>query len=71
MPKVCWLCEYPTLNGGELSLLATLDGLRAEGFDASCMAPAEGALAAELKARDVEHLPLSFHDKRGRLPRLS
>ena len=68
MPKVCWLCEYPTLNGGERSLLATACGLRREGFEIACIAPSNGPLAAELQSRDIDHLPLDFHDAGKRLP---
>ena len=32
MREIFLLCEYPTLNGGERSMLATLDGVRAAGF---------------------------------------
>ena len=39
------LCEYATLNGGERSMLATLDGVRAAGFTPVVMVPPQGPLA--------------------------
>ena len=45
MPEILILCEYPTLNGGERSMLATLDGVRAAGFSPAVMAPPDGPLA--------------------------
>ena len=57
MREILLLCEYPTLNGGERSMLATLDGVRAAGFTPVIMAPAQGPLADALAARNVELLP--------------
>jgi glycosyltransferase involved in cell wall biosynthesis len=57
MPEILILCEYPTLNGGERSMLATLDGVRAGGFMPTMMAPPDGPLAAELIARGIELIP--------------
>jgi glycosyltransferase involved in cell wall biosynthesis len=69
MRKILLLCEYPTLNGGERSMLATLGGLRAAGFTPTAMAPPEGPLAEELAARDVELLPFHYRAADGtRLP---
>jgi len=69
MPEVCLLCEYPTLNGGERSMLATLGGLRAGGFAPVVMAPPDGPLGAELARRGVELLPLGCRTDRGdRMP---
>ena len=59
MPEILILCEYPTLNGGERSMLATLDGVRAAGFSPVVMAPADGPLANELATRGTELIP--FH----------
>ena len=50
MREILLLCEYPTLNGGERSMLATLDGVRAAGFAPVVMAPPEGPLADALAA---------------------
>jgi glycosyltransferase involved in cell wall biosynthesis len=57
MPEILILCEYPTLNGGERSMLATLDGVRAGGFAPAVIAPPDGPLAKELEARGVELIP--------------
>ncbi len=57
MPEILLLCEYATLNGGERSMLTTLDGVRAAGFTPVAMAPPRGPLADALAARGVELLP--------------
>ena len=40
MSRVLLICEYPTLNGGEQSLLAILPLLIADGFTFEAIAPA-------------------------------
>ena len=65
MPRLTLLCEYATLNGGEQSMLATLDGVRRLGFTPRAIAPPEGPLADALRCRDVELLPLITHDNSG------
>lgn len=68
--QVVWLFEYPTLHGGERSLLAGLPVLRSLGWEPLALAPAEGTLAAELNRLSVEHSAFSVLDGRGeRLPR--
>ena len=62
MPKVLLLCEYPSLNGGERSMLATLGGVRSAGFSIAAAAPPEGPLADALLAQGVEVLPFEAHD---------
>ncbi|HLA85984.1 MAG TPA: glycosyltransferase [Thermoguttaceae bacterium] len=47
------LCEYPTLSGGERSMLATMDGVTRAGFDVQVMGPGEGALAEACRARGI------------------
>jgi glycosyltransferase involved in cell wall biosynthesis len=59
MPELFLLCEYPTLNGGERSMLATLDGVCAAGLTPVVIAPPEGPLADALAARKIEVLPFS------------
>jgi glycosyltransferase involved in cell wall biosynthesis len=54
---VLLLCEYATLNGGERSMLATLDAVRAE-FTITALAPGAGPLAEEFQRREMELLPL-------------
>ena len=48
MPRLLILCEYPTLLGGEQSMLATLPAIRAAGFDVFIAAPPQGPLAAAI-----------------------
>ncbi len=57
MPEILILCEYPTLNGGERSMLATLDGVRAAGFAPAVIAPPDGPLAEALATRGIELIP--------------
>src|SRR5688500_9853838 len=52
------LCEYPTLLGGERSMLATLPAVAAAGFDAIVAGPAGGELEVALQDRGVSHEPL-------------
>ena len=48
MPNVLLLCEYPTISGGERSMLTTLDGIRAAGIEAAVIAPPAGPLAEDV-----------------------
>jgi glycosyltransferase involved in cell wall biosynthesis len=63
--RVAWLFEYPTLNGGERSLLATLAGLREEAIEPVALAPAAGPLAAQLARENVEHIRFDTFDADG------
>lgn len=65
MPRLLILCEYPTLLGGERSMLATLPTIAAAGFDIAVAAPAVGSLATTLKECGVAHIPWQTHDKSG------
>ncbi len=63
------LCEYPTLLGGERSMLATLPAVAAAGFDVHVAAPPNGPLAEALAERGVPHVDWTTHDEHGqRLP---
>jgi glycosyltransferase involved in cell wall biosynthesis len=63
------LCEYPTLLGGERSMLATLPAVAAAGFDVHVAAPPGGPLAESLTGVSVHHVNWLTHDSRGqRLP---
>jgi glycosyltransferase involved in cell wall biosynthesis len=64
--RVAWLFEYPTLHGGEHSLLATLPYLRSAGVEAVAMAPAAGPLAERLCLENVEGVPFETFDGSGR-----
>lgn len=69
MPEILLLCEYATLNGGERSMLATLDGVRQAGFTPVVMAPSEGPLVDVLISRGIERLPFECSTADGtRLP---
>ena len=65
MPHVLLICEYPTLNGGERSMLSTLPHIAAAGIRIQVAAPPTGDLAAELERRAIEHIPLDLCDARG------
>jgi glycosyltransferase involved in cell wall biosynthesis len=67
--RVAWLFEYPTLHGGERSLLATLPILRGEKIEPIALAPCEGPLVAELTRNHVELFPFDVFDGRLRQPR--
>jgi glycosyltransferase involved in cell wall biosynthesis len=66
MPRLLILCEYPTLLGGERSMLATLPAVAGDGFDVVVAAPPSGALADELSRRGLAHLKWQTHDDHGR-----
>jgi glycosyltransferase involved in cell wall biosynthesis len=56
------LCEYPTLLGGERSMLATLPTVAAAGFDVVVAAPPDGPLAAALAERGLCNVVWPTHD---------
>ncbi len=66
MATILILCEYPTLCGGERSMLSTLDGVRAAGFEVVVAAPPAGPLAGALGEMGVEHVPFSTTGPDGR-----
>jgi glycosyltransferase involved in cell wall biosynthesis len=64
------LCEYATLNGGEQSMLSTLDDVGRAGFSIRVLAPPCGPLADALRARQIEVEPFGVSDAAGAaLPR--
>jgi glycosyltransferase involved in cell wall biosynthesis len=65
MPGVLILCEYPTLSGGERSMLATLDGVVRAGFTPAVAAPPQGPLAEALAERGIELVGLAVRDASG------
>jgi glycosyltransferase involved in cell wall biosynthesis len=65
MPRVLVLCEYASLNGGERSLLAVLDGVQRAGFELSVAAPPAGPLADAIRCRGVRLVPLGLHRPSG------
>jgi len=76
MTRVLLLCEYPTLNGGERSLLAVIDRLRGsqpptaepapDAFQFFAIAPETGRLSAALQERGIALRPLHLHDTAGK-----
>jgi glycosyltransferase involved in cell wall biosynthesis len=62
---VLWLFEYPTLHGGEHSLLATLPALRSAGFRITAAGPGAGPLADELASLDVPLDPIAWRGADG------
>ncbi len=54
MKRVLWVCEFPALNGAERSLLATLPGIRACGYEPVALAPSSGPLREALEQEHVE-----------------
>lgn len=64
-PRVLLLCEYPTLSGGERSMLSTLAATRAAGFEIAAVVPQGGRLFDELVRRGVDPFPLEIGDPTG------
>lgn len=64
-PRLVLLCEYATLNGGERSMLATLEGVCEAGFRPIVMAPPQGPLAETLRSRGIELQPFETRDPAG------
>lgn len=54
MPRLLIFCEYPTLLGGERSMLAALPAIAEAGFDVRVAAPLEGQLGNTLLARGIQ-----------------
>jgi len=71
MPRVLLLCEFPTLNGGERSLLAVVEPLRAAGFSFTAAAPPLGPLAEALRSRQIELLGFESRGPDGKALSLS
>jgi glycosyltransferase involved in cell wall biosynthesis len=66
MARILILCEFPTLSGGERSMLSTLAGVRRAGFEISILAPPGGPLADACAAIDIPLAPMTSHDAAGR-----
>lgn len=66
---VLMLCEWPSLNGGEQSMLAVSDLLLEQGVRLAVAAPPEGPLAEALHRRGIEVVPFDWRTADGqRLP---
>jgi glycosyltransferase involved in cell wall biosynthesis len=69
MPRLLIFCEYPTLLGGERSMLSTLPAVTAAGFDVQVASPSSGPLADALRDVGIPIVPWQTHDDAGeRLP---
>lgn len=65
MANILLLCEYPTLCGGERSMLSTFNGVQAAGFRLTVAAPPHGPLANALAEAGVEHVAFSTSGRGG------
>ena len=63
MRRILIVCEYPTLLGGERSMLATLPTVQDAGFEVHVAAPAQGPLARALRERGIEHHAWAEHSR--------
>ena len=69
MPHVAVLFEFPTLNGGERSMLAVLQALTLDhSFRFSAIAPQEGDLAHALSRLSIPVYPLAMREHGRKLP---
>jgi glycosyltransferase involved in cell wall biosynthesis len=66
MADILLICEYPTLNGGERSMLSTLTHITSAGHRVRVAAPPSGDLADELRRQAIEHVPLNLCDESGK-----
>jgi glycosyltransferase involved in cell wall biosynthesis len=66
-PHLAILFEFPTLSGGELSMLGVLE--RIDRFQVTAFAPAAGPLAEALQERKIPVTDFSLHSQSGRLGR--
>lgn len=70
MLRVAILFEFDSLNGGEHSLLTSLDQRTQEPIEFVALAPPGGRLAEALDLRSIQHVPILLRDRTGtRLPR--
>jgi len=67
--RVAILCEYPTLNGGERSMLACVDRFDPAEVHVTFLAPPHGPLTDEVQRRSVHHIPFDLHAAAGRMGR--
>ena len=65
MPRVLLLFEFPSVNGGENSQLATLEIVRQAGYEVLALAPDQGPLADALKTEGVALVPWQVRDAGG------
>lgn len=63
--RIALLFEYPTLNGGERSMLAAMGRLPREQFEFVALAPSQGRLADALRERGLRHVPFELRGTDG------
>ena len=61
MPRALWLFEYPTMNGGEHSLLSAAPALLDDGWEIVAAAPSRGPLSQRLDELGVRRVDLPLH----------
>lgn len=66
--RIAYILEYPTVSGGERSLLSLLDHLDRDRFTPVLMVPEHGPMAREVAARGLEHQPYSLTAEGRRRP---
>jgi glycosyltransferase involved in cell wall biosynthesis len=67
MSRLLILCEYPTLLGGERSMLSTLGAVRKAGFQISVAAPQLGPLADAIRCLGISHVAWSDRNELARI----
>jgi glycosyltransferase involved in cell wall biosynthesis len=66
MIEALLLCEYPSLNGGERSMLALVEAMHRGGVNVTFAAPSHGPLSDELRRREIEHIAWDVFDADGK-----
>ena len=64
-PHIAILFEFPSVNGGEESMLAVLNNLANESFRFTALAPESGLLADRLRAAAIPIVPFSVRSSKG------
>ncbi len=64
-PRIAILMEFPSLLGGERSLLSVLDRLK-DHFDFFLFAPRSGPLADKISSTGLNHVPFDVRDAQGK-----
>ncbi|MDF1661350.1 MAG: glycosyltransferase family 4 protein [Planctomycetota bacterium] len=66
--RIAYLLEYPTVSGGERSLLCLLDHLDRSRFVPVLFAPKQGPMAQEIRVRGLAHVPYEMNAAGRRRP---
>ncbi|NLS91744.1 MAG: glycosyltransferase family 4 protein [Planctomycetaceae bacterium] len=64
-PRLLLLCEYPTVSGGEQSMLSTIPFVEQAGFSVTVACPQSGPLATRLGELQVDHIPFDTQTSGG------